>query len=48
MKASGGITSGRCALRKLIYILVTVILLAASAVALSKRSEAFVGYAEKD
>ena len=39
---------GGYALRRLIYIWFTVIIIASSVQAISKRSEAFVGYAEKN
>ena len=48
MKASRAVTFEGRAFRKLVYILFIVMLLAASVVGLSKRSEAFVGYAEKN
>ena len=48
MKAGGGVISGGGAFRSLIYTLLFLVLLAASAGAISKRSEVFVGYAEKN
>ena len=48
MKTGRGFTSEGCAFRTLIYILLLALLLAASVAAISKRSEVFVGYAEKN
>ena len=48
MKAGRGVISGDCGFRRLLHILLTLALLIASAVAIPKRSEAFVGYAEKN
>ncbi len=48
MKTGRAITAGGRAFRTLLYTLLAVLLLAASAAAISKRSEVFVGYAEKN
>ena len=48
MKTTREVTAGGRAFRTLVCIFIVIVLLAASVAAISKRSEVFVGYAEKN